>query len=71
MEEKPRKRHMGDATLAIPQKLMIDGVPVSVVYEQANINPTRFDRWSATLFEGGASVFDRRSDRVARRRRRG
>jgi len=57
-----RKQYTGEEKLAILRKHLLEGVAVSDICDEHNLQPTVFYRWQKQLFEGGAVAFSRASD---------
>jgi transposase-like protein len=61
MSGKQRRRAFsGEQKTAIVKQHLVDGVPVSDVCEQHQIQPTLFYQWQKQLFENGAAAFERK-----------
>ena len=50
----------GEQKTAIVKRHLVDGVPVSDLCEQHQIQPTLFYQWQKLLFENGAAAFERK-----------
>ena len=57
-----RKQYTGEEKLAILRKHLLEGVAVSDLCDEHDLQPTVFYRWQKQLFEQGAVVFRRVSD---------
>lgn len=62
---KKQKRYSAQEKINIIRKHLLDGVPISDVCEEYEIQPSVFYRWQKTLFEQGSQVFERGQDRPA------
>ena len=60
-----RKQYTGAEKLAILRKHLLEGVAVSDVCDEQDLQPTVFYRWQKQLFEEGAVVFRRPNDTEA------
>jgi len=70
MEEtmaRKRKQYTGEQKLAILRKHLLEGVAVSDICDEQELQPTVFYRWQKQLFEEGAVVFRRTNDTEAKR----
>ena len=70
MEEtmaRKRKQYTGEEKLAILRKHLLEGVAVSDICDEHDLQPTVFYRWQKQLFEEGAVVFRRPNDREAKK----
>ena len=56
-----RRTFTGQEKVAIVKRHLIDGVSVSELCEEHQIQPTLFYQWQRQLFENGAAAFDRKS----------
>jgi transposase-like protein len=52
-----RRHFTAQQKIAILRQRRLEGVPVSTLCDQHQINPTLFDRWQKELFENGAAAF--------------
>lgn len=62
MEQTPttetNRRHFpAEQKIAILRQHLLEGVPISNLCDQHQINPTLFYRWQKELFENGAAAF--------------
>ena len=55
--ETNRRHFTAEQKIAILRQRRLEGVPVSTLCDQHQINPTLFDRWQKELFENGAAAF--------------
>jgi transposase len=59
MSDKPARRHFTpQEKVAIVKRHLLEGVPVSNLCDQFDINPTRFYQWQRLLFENAHLAFD-------------
>jgi transposase len=61
-----RKQYTGEEKLAILRKHLLEGVAVSDICDEHDLQPTVFYRWQKQLFEEGAMVFRRPNDPEAK-----
>lgn len=54
-----RRHFTAQQKLDILRKHLLEGVPVSDLCDQHQLNPNIFYRWQKQLFEGGAAAFER------------
>ena len=54
-----RRRFTPQQKLEILRRHLLEGVPVSDLCDQHQLNPNIFYRWQKQLFEGGAAAFER------------
>ena len=52
-----RKQYTGEEKLAILRKHLLEGVAVSDICDEHELQPTVFYRWQKRLFEQGAVIF--------------
>ena len=57
-----RKQYTGEEKLAILRKHLLEGVAVSDLCDEHDLQPAVFYRWQKQLFEQGAVVFRRASE---------
>ena len=57
-----RKRYTGEEKLAILRQHLLEGVAVSDICDEHDLQPTVFYRWQKQLFENGAAALERRQD---------
>ena len=62
-----RKQYRGEEKLAILRKHLLEGVAVSDICDEHDLQPTVFYRWQKQLFEEGAVVFRRPNDTEAKK----
>ena len=68
---KPRKNYSPEEKLSILKRHLVEGVPVSDLCDELQLNPNIFYAWQKQLFENGAAAFERsRKPRVDPRDRR-
>ena len=54
------RRHFSpEQKLDILRRHLLEGVPVSDLCDEHELNPNLFYRWQKQLFEGGAAAFER------------
>ena len=58
-----RRRYTPEEKVAIIRKHLLDGVGVSDLCDEHQLNPTVYYRWQKEFFEGGAAAFIKDSDR--------
>jgi len=58
---KKRKQFSPEEKISIIRKHLLEGVPVSEVCEEYDLQPSVFYRWQKMLFEQGSQVFEGRS----------
>jgi transposase len=58
---KPRKNYSAEEKLFILKRHMVEGVPVSDLCDELQLNPNVFYAWQKQLFENGAAAFQRSS----------
>ena len=58
-----RRRYTPEEKVAIIRKHLLDGVAVSDLCDEHQLNPTVYYRWQKAFFEGGAAAFVTDSDR--------
>ncbi len=46
--------------VAIVKRHLVDGVPISDLCDEHQIQPTQFYQWQKQLFENGATAFERK-----------
>jgi transposase-like protein len=61
-----RKQYTGEEKLAILRKHLLEGVAVSDICDEHDLQPTVFYWWQKQLFEEGAMVFRRPNDPEAK-----
>ena len=54
-----RRHFAAQEKLDILRRHLLEGVPVSDLCDQHQLNPTLFYRWQKQLFENGAPAFER------------
>ena len=58
-----KRRHFSpEQKMAILRRHLLEHVPVSDLCDEHDIQSTVFYAWQKQLFEGGAAVFERRTD---------
>ena len=59
MTDKPSRRHFSPQDkVAIVKRHLLEGVPISTVCDEFQINPTLFYQWQRQLFENAHLAFD-------------
>ena len=58
---KKRKQFNPEEKMAIIRKHLLEGIAVSELCEENNLQPSVFYRWQKMLFEQGSQVFEGRS----------
>ena len=56
---KPRKNHPPEEKLSILKRHLVEGVPVSDLCDELQLNPNVFYAWQKQLFENGGAAFQR------------
>lgn len=56
---KPRKNYSPEEKLSILKRHLVEGVPVSDLCDELQLNPNVFYAWQKQLFENGGSAFQR------------
>jgi transposase len=54
---KPRKNYSAEEKLSILKRHLVEGVPISDLCDELQLNPNVFYAWQKQLFENGAAVF--------------
>jgi transposase len=54
---KPRKHLTAEEKVSILRRHFIEKIPISLVCEQASIQPSQFYQWQKLFFENGAAAF--------------
>lgn len=65
MTKKTRRTHAAKDKVAILRKHLIEGIEVSVLCDQYDIQPTLFYAWQRTFFENGEAAFAGRKGKRA------
>ncbi len=60
---KKRRAYTPEEKVTILRKHLLDGVTVSDLCDDHELNPTVFYRWQKEFFEGGAAAFAKESSR--------
>lgn len=60
---KKRKTYTPEEKVGIIRRHLLDGVAVSDLCDEHNLNPTVYYRWQKEFFEGGAAAFAKESNR--------
>jgi transposase len=55
---KERNNYTAEEKVAILRRHLLDQVPVSVLCEELQLQPTVFYRWQKEFFENGAAAFE-------------
>ena len=62
MSEKQTRRHFApEEKVAIVKRHVLEGVAISKLCDEFQINPTQFYQWQKQLFENGATAFERKT----------
>ena len=61
--KRQRKTYTPEEKVAIVRKHLLEGVAVSDLCDEHELNPTVYYRWQKEFFEGGAAAFAKDSDR--------
>jgi transposase-like protein len=56
---KPRKNYSPEEKLSILKRHLVEGVPVSDLCDELQLNPNVFYGWQKQLFENGAAALQR------------
>ncbi len=56
---KPRKNYSPEEKLSILKRHLVEGVPVSDLCDELQLNPNIFYAWQKQLFENGGAAFER------------
>ena len=56
---KPRKNYSAEEKLSILKRHLVEGVPVSDLCDELQLNPNVFYGWQKQLFENGAAALQR------------
>ena len=62
MTTKRRRQFSPEQKIAILRRHLLEHVPVSDLCDEYQLQPVMFYAWQKQLFEGGAAVFERRTD---------
>ena len=65
--KKKRKYYSPEEKVSILKQHLVNGVPVSELCDQYQLQPTVFYRWQRQLFEKGTAAFQSDQDRETRR----
>lgn len=63
-----RKTFTPEQKVAVVRRHLIEGVPVSDLCDELEIQPTLYYNWQKQLFEQGALAFQRRTNKANQRR---
>lgn len=55
-----RRNFSAEQKVVIVKRHLVDGVPISDLCDEFQIQPTQLYQWQKQLFEGGAAAFDRK-----------
>lgn len=61
MSTRQRRQFTGQQKVEIVKRHLLDGVAVSELCEEYEIQPTQFYMWQKQLFENGEKAFERKS----------
>jgi transposase-like protein len=64
--KKQRKHYTPEEKVAILRRHLVEGVPISDLCDELELQPTVFYRWQKEFFENGAAAFQQRG-RTSRR----
>lgn len=59
MSQSERRFYSTEQKVALIRRHLIDGVPVSKLCEEANIQPSVYYQWQQLLFENASRAFER------------
>ena len=59
MSSRKRRQISGQQKVEIIKRHLVDGIPVSQLCEEYQIQPTQFYQWQRQLFENGEKAFER------------
>jgi len=59
--KRERRHFSGQQKVAIVKAHLVDGVPISELCDQHQIQPTQFYLWQKQLFENGGAAFERKT----------
>ena len=62
---KKRKSYSPAEKVRLLKEHLVNGVPVSKICDENQLQPTVFYRWQRQFFENGAAVFQKEQDREA------
>lgn len=60
---KQRRNYTAEEKVAMIRRHLLDGVTVSDLCEEHQLNPNLYYRWQKEFFEGGAAAFAKESNR--------
>ncbi len=63
MSHRQRRKFTGRQKAEIVKRHLVDGVAVSELCEEYQIQPTQFYQWQRQLFENGEKAFERKGKR--------
>ena len=58
--KKQRKHYTPEEKVAILRRHLVEGVPISDLFDESGLQPTVFYRWQKEFFENGAAAFQQR-----------
>ena len=61
MSKRTRRQFTGQQKVEIVKRHLVDGVSISELCEEYQIQPTQFYVWQKQLFENGGQAFERKS----------
>ena len=66
MSNRKRRQISGQQKVEIVKRHLVDGIAVSELCEEYQIQPTQFYQWQRQLFENGEKAFERKSKSAER-----
>lgn len=64
--KRKRKNYTAPEKVALLKRHLADQVPVSTICDEAQLQPTVFDRWLKQFFENGAAALERATSEADR-----
>lgn len=64
MKRRERKNYSAEEKVTILRRHLVDGVVVSELCDELNLQPTVFYRWQKQFFENGAAAFERKNKKT-------
>ena len=61
MTNRSRRQFTAQQKVEIVKRHLIDGVPISELCEEFQIQPTQFYQWQRQLFDNGEKAFERKN----------
>ena len=59
--KKQRKHYSPEEKVAILRRHLVEGVPISDLCDELELQPTVFYRWQKEFFENGAAAFEQKA----------